>query len=74
MPALHGVLLVTVCLTDIEGIVQRVGIVDFPLTVLASPVLMNVDVSAFWVVLYYLFFGTFFWWLVGRLIDRLFAG
>ena len=70
LPTLHFVILLGVCLTDVGGIVQKLGIVDFPLTLLAAPVLMNVDVSGVWVVIYYLVAGSALWYLAGKGLDR----
>ena len=67
---LHGLLLIAFCVRDLEGIVEEIGIIDFPLTILASPVLMNVDVSGVWIVTYYLLGGSTLWYLVGRILDR----
>lgn len=72
MPLFHFVILVAVCIWDVQEIVPRVGIVDFPLTLLASPVLMNIDVSLIWIVLYYFLAGSFLWYLIGKGVDRLF--
>ncbi len=72
LPVLHGVLLVVFCVKDLQGIVEEIGIVDFPLTILASPVLMNVDVSVLVIVLYYLVCGSALWYFVGKALDRLF--
>ena len=45
-------------MVDLNGLVERIGIPDFPVILVASPVLMNVDVSAIWVVLYFAVVGT----------------
>jgi len=70
LPALHFTFLVVVCVRNIEEIVPKIGVIDFPLTLLASPVLMNVDLSAIWVFIYYLVAGSFLWYFVGKVIDR----
>ena len=67
---LHFGALFVICVKDMEAIVQRIGLIDFPLTLLASPILMNVDVSPVWVVLYYAIFGTLMWYGLGRLVDK----
>ncbi|MGA7400951.1 MAG: hypothetical protein WBW38_13075 [Candidatus Sulfotelmatobacter sp.] len=71
LPAVHFAFLVAICLTDVNEIVPKIGIIDFPLTILASPVLMNVDFSAVWVVLYYFISGSMLWYFVGKVLDRL---
>ena len=71
LPVLHTAFLVAICLTDLNEIVPKIGMIDFPLTILASPVLMNVDVSAIWVVLYYFVCGSLLWYFVGKVLDRL---
>lgn len=71
LPAVHFALLIAICLIDLNEIVPRIGIIDFPLTILASPVLMNVDLSAISVVLYYLVSGSILWFFVGKVLDRL---
>ena len=71
LPAVHFAFLVAVCLTDVNEIVPKIGIIDFPLTILASPVLMNVDLSAILVVLYYFVSGSVLWYFVGKFLDRL---
>lgn len=70
LPAIHAILLTIFCLKDIEGIVEEIGIIDFPLTIAASPVLMNVDVSVFWIVLYYFMCGSGLWYFAGKVLDR----
>ena len=70
LPGLHGILLLAICIRDIEDIVPRIGIIDFPLTLMASPVLMNVDVWVAWIVLYYLVFGSLLWYFAGKMVDR----
>lgn len=70
LPGIHVVFLVAICLTDVNEIVPKIGMVDFPLTILASPVLMNVDLSAVWLVLYYFVSGSILWYFVGRVLDR----
>ena len=70
LPTVHFVFLVAIALTDVNEIVPKIGIIDFPLTILASPVLMNVDLSAVWVVLYYFVSGSMLWYLVGKVLDR----
>ena len=72
MPLVHFVILVAVCVKDVQDIVPKVGIVDFPLTLLASPVLMNIDLPVIWIVLYYLLAGSFLWYWIGKGVDRLF--
>jgi hypothetical protein len=47
---------------------------DFPLTILASPILMNREVGIVWVVLYYGLFGGLLWYFIGRVFDRLVIG
>ncbi len=71
MPLLHFVILIAVCVKDVQDIIPKVGIVDFPLTLLASPILMNIDVSVIWIVLYYFLAGSFLWYWIGKGIDRL---
>ena len=71
LPAVHFAALVVICLTDVNEIVPKIGIVDFPLTILASPVLMNVNLSAGWVVLYYFISGSILWFFVGKVLERL---
>jgi hypothetical protein len=73
LPGLHFVLLVAVCLTDVQGIVEKIGMIDFPLTLLASPILMNVPISGVWVVIYYLIAGSLLWYFAGKGLDRWFA-
>ena len=70
LPGIHVVFLVAICLTDVNEIVPKIGMVDFPLTIVASPVLMNVDLSAVWLVLYYFVSGSILWYFVGRVLDR----
>jgi hypothetical protein len=57
--------------TGVNEIVPRIGMIDFPLTLLASPVLMNIDVSEILIVLYYLIFGTVLWYVLGKFLDRM---
>ena len=71
LPVLHFAFLAAICLTDVNEIVPKIGIVDFPLTIVASPVLMNVDLSAIWIVLYYFVSGSILWYFVGKVLDRL---
>jgi len=70
LPALHFGFLIVVCVRNIEDIVPKIGMIDVPLTLLASPVLMNVNLSATWVFIYYLVAGSFLWYFVGKVIDR----
>jgi hypothetical protein len=70
LPAFHLGFVIIICIRDLEGIVERLGIADFPLTLLASPVLMNRGVAAAWVVLYFALFGSLWWYLLGRMFDR----
>jgi len=70
LPALHLGFLIVVCVRNIEDIVPKIGMIDFPLTLLASPVLMNIDLSAIWVFIYYLVSGSLLWYFVGKVIDR----
>jgi len=70
LPGIHVAFLVAICLTDVNEIVPKIGLIDFPLTILASPVLMNVDLPAIWVVLYYFVSGSMLWYFVGRVLDR----
>jgi|HubBroStandDraft_6_1064221.scaffolds.fasta_scaffold613089_2 hypothetical protein len=70
LPALHLCFLAAVCVTDAQSVIPRMGIADFPVTLLASPVLMNVDVSVVWVVLYFAVCGSLWWYLLGRFLDR----
>jgi hypothetical protein len=59
---------------DVREIVPRIGMADFPLTILASPILMNREVGIVWVVLYYGLFGGLLWYFIGRVFDRLVIG
>jgi len=71
LPVLHFGFLVAICLTDANEIVPKIGMIDFPLTLLASPILMNVDLSVIWEVLYYLASGSVLWYFAGKVLDRL---
>ena len=71
LPFLHFVVLFAICVTGVNEIVPRIGMIDFPLTLLASPVLMNIDVSEILIVLYYLIFGTVLWYVLGKFLDRM---
>jgi hypothetical protein len=71
LSAAHFVFLCFICFKDLDGIVERIGMLDFPLTLVASPVLMNIDLSIVWIVLYYAVGGTLWWYVVGRFLDRL---
>jgi hypothetical protein len=74
LPAIHLCFIAAICVKDVKDIVPRIGMIDFPLTIIASPVLMNVDMSVVWIVLYYATFGSLFWYLIGRGVDKLFLG
>ena len=70
LPSVHFAFLVAICLRDVNEIVPKIAMIDFPLTILASPVLMNVDLSAIWVVLYYFVSGSILWYFIGKVLDR----
>lgn len=73
LPSLHLCFLMFISFTDRESVVEKMGMPDFPVTLVASPVLMNVDVSLFWIVLYFAVCGSLWWYLLGRFFDRLFG-
>jgi len=72
LPAIHLCCLAATCIRNADDIVPRIGMIDFPLTIVASPILMNFDMSVVWIGLYYAAFGSLFWYLIGRGVDKLF--
>lgn len=70
LPVVHSCFVAAICASNLNDLISKAGIVDFPLTILASPILMNVDLAPVWVVLYYGLCGGLLWYGVGRLVDR----
>jgi hypothetical protein len=70
-PAVHLCYMVVACFRNLNGFIPQIGMIDFPLTLIASPILMNVDMSVVWIVLYYALCGSLFWYLIGRGADKL---
>jgi hypothetical protein len=66
---LHLLFVVAIRIRDLASIVEKLGIADLSVTLLASPISMNRSVAAIWVVLYFAIFGSLWWYLLGRIID-----